>query len=553
MNLPRARLSGRSDRATDGGRPMNSTVAGSRLPTGTVTFLSTDIEGSTRLLSALGDRYETVLDAHARILRQAIAAHGGTEVNTEGDAFFAVFPSAVEAVRAAADAQRALASEPWPDAAPVRVRMGLHTGEGRLGGDDYIGLDVHRAARIAAAGNGGQVLLSDATRALVDRDLPGGVALGDLAQHRLKDLPAPERIWQLEMDGLPRDFPALRSLDARPNNLPLSPTPLIGREQELRDLRDLLGRRRLVTLTGPGGTGKTRLALAAAQQLLTDFPGGAFFVGLEDARDRPTVAATIATSLGVRERLERDLEQGVKQYLRERELLLVLDNFEQVLPAAPLVAELLNGSPRLRIIVTSRASLHLSGEQDFEVPPLRLPDPRHLPPLSAVSQFEAVALFIERASAAKADFAITNENAPAVAEICSRLDGLPLGIELAAARIRLLTPQAILDRLERRVPVLGTGGQDLPARQRTLRGAIDWSYELLDEPERRLFERLSVFAGGFTLGAAEEVCDPDAELGIGPLDGLASLVDKSLIHPVDGIDEEPRFAMLQVIREFASE
>jgi predicted ATPase len=308
-----------------------------------------------------------------------------------------------------------------------------------------------------------------------------------------------------------------------------------------------------VTLTGPGGAGKTRLALALAQQLLTGSPDGAFFVGLEDARDRTTVAATIALALGVRERPRRDFEQGVKEHLRERELLLVLDNFEQVLSAAPLVAELLSGSPRLRVLVTSRASLHLSGEQDFEVPPLRLPDPRHLPSLSALSQFEAVALFIERASAAKADFAVTNDNAPAVAEICSRLDGLPLAIELAAARIRFLGPQAILDRLERRLPVLGTGGQDLPARQRTLRGAIDWSYELLDEPERRLFERLSVFAGGFTLGAAEEVCDPNAELGIGPLDGLASLVDKSLIHPVDGIDEEPRFAMLQVIREFASE
>jgi predicted ATPase/class 3 adenylate cyclase len=521
------------------------------LPVGTVTFLFTDIEGSTRLLSALGDRYPALLATHNILLRDSIARHAGIEVSTEGDAFFAVFGSALDAVRAAAEAQRGLAAMPALEPAIVRVRMGLHTGEGRLGGDDYVGLDVHRAARIAAAGHGGQVLLSDATGALVARDLPEGVTLRDLGEHRLKDLAAAERIWQLDIAGLQQEFGALRSIDARPNNLPVSATQLIGREAELRAIIQLLRQRRLVTLTGPGGTGKTRLGLALAARLLPEFADGAFLVGLEDARDRAAAAAAVASALGVRETLDRDLEHGVKDFLRERELLLVLDNFEQVVSAAPLVAELLAGSPRLRIVVTSRAVLHVSGEQEFGVPPLDLPDSHHLPPLAALSQYEAVALFIERARAVRPDFEVTNENAPAVAEICSRLDGLPLAIELAAARIKVLSPEAILDRLERRLPVLASAGQDLPARQRTLRGAIDWSYELLDEAERRLFARLAVFVGGWTIEAAEDVCNPGAELGIETLDGLASLADKSLIHPVSGGDGESRFAMLQVINEFA--
>jgi len=524
-----------------------------RLPTGTVTFLFTDIERSTRLVSTLGDRYPSLLEAHNRLLRDAIARYGGTEVSTEGDAFFAVFRSALDAVAAATEVQRTFAATPGPDQVTVRVRMGLHSGEGRLGGDNYIGLDVHRAARIAAAGHGGQVLLSDATRALVAHDLPEGLGVRDLGEHRFKDLPAPERIWQLRIDGLQREFPALRSLDARPNNLPLPATSLVGREDELRSIAELLQSRRLLTLTGPGGTGKTRLALAAAQRLLAEFGDGAFFVALQDARDRPTVAAAIASALGVRETLERDLEQGVKEYVGERELLLILDNFEQVLDASPLVAELLAVSAGLRVIVTSRAVLHLAGEQDYEVPPLGLPDPRHLPPLAALSQYEGVALFIERARGVKPDFVVTNENAPAVAEICSRLDGLPLAIELAAARVRLLSPEAILERLERRLPLLTTGARDLPARQRTLRGAIDWSYELLDPARRRLFARLAVFAGAWTIDAAEAVCNPNTELDIDTFDGLAALADESLIRTVPADGGEPRFAMLQVIREFASE
>ena len=524
------------------------------LPTGTVTFLFTDIEGSTLLLQQLDDRYREVVDRHAQILRDAIIGGGGTEVGTEGDSFFAVFPLPAGALEAVIHAQRALAAEDWPDRQSVRARMGLHTGQGVLGGDDYIGLDVHRAARIAAAGHGGQVLLSESTRALVAHDLQPGVGLRDLGDHRLKDLPAPERIWQLEVDGLPRDFPALRSLDGRPNNLPVPATLLIGREDEMAGISQLLQRQRLITLTGPGGIGKSRLALAVAQRLMADYEDGAFFVALEDARDRPSVAAAIASALGVREKPDRDLEQGVKEHLRQRELLLVLDNFEQlVTTAAPLVAELLSVSPRSRIVVTSRAALHLSGEQEFSVPPLSIPDPKLLPVLAGLPQYEAVGLFIDRARAVMPDFALTDENALAVASICNRLDGLPLAIELAAARIKIISPEEILDRLERHLPVLASGASDLPARQRTLGSTIDWSYELLEPAERRLFVRLAAFAGGWTVESADAVCNPEGELDIDSLDGLASLVDKSLIHVVSSGEGESRFAMLQVIREFAAE
>jgi predicted ATPase len=438
---------------------------------------------------------------------------------------------------------------------PVRVRMGLHTGEGRLGGDNYVGLDVHRAARIAAAGFGGQVLVSDTTQALVHLDLPAGVQFRDLGEHRLKDMPAPERIWQLEISGLPSEFPALRTAAARLGNLPLHVTPLIGRQRELDEIARLGGEHRLLTLTGPGGTGKTRLALAAAERLQVDCADGAAFVPLEAARDRQQVAAGIAAALGVRERADRDLAESVAGYLSGRHVLLVLDNFEQALSAAPYVGALLGAAPRLRVLITSRAALHVAGEQEFPVPPLGLPDPRHLPDQEALSQYEAVALFVARARAVRPDFAITDQNAAAVAAICSRLDGLPLAIELAAAGTRLLTPQAILERLERHLPLPGSGPTDVPVRQRSLRAAIDWSYDLLGPPERRLFERLAAFAGGWTLDAAESVCNPDRELGIDTLDGLAALGDASLLKPADEQDDdpEPRFTMLQVIREYAAE
>jgi len=527
-------------------------AAEARLPTGTVTFLFSDIEGSTRLLTELGDRYPPILDTHSKIVRTAIGAHEGTVVSTEGDSFFAVFPSALGAVGAGADAQRELAQHEWPPGAEVSVRIGMHTGEGRLGGDNYVGLDVHRAARIAAAGHGGQTILSNATQALVGTELGGGLSLTDLGSHRLKDLPSSDHLWQLDVDGLPHQFPLIKSQDARPNNLPDSATPLIGRNDELKSVAELLGRRRLLTLTGPGGAGKTRLALAAGRQSLAEFADGVFFVPLEEARDRTAVVSAIAVALGTREKPDRDLEEGVLQFLRERQLLLILDNFEQVTSAAPLIGDMLAASAGLRIVVTSREILRLSTEQAYDVPPLALPAPGDLPSLSAVSQYEAVALFIERAQAVKPEFRLTPENAPAVAAICARLDGLPLAIELAAARLRLLTPEQVLERLDQRLAILSGGALDLPQRQRTLRGAIEWSYELLNDAERRLFERLAVFAGGWTLNAAEEVCRPAAELGIDLLDGLSSLANKSLVR-AEQDEGEPRFGMLQVIRDFAIE
>ena len=543
------------------------------LPTGTLTLLFTDVEGSTGLLQRLGESYRAALETHRHLLRAAFKAHGGREVDTQGDSFFVVFPRAADAVAAAVAAQRALAEYPWPEGVAVRVRMGLHTGEPSLGPGGYVGLDVHRAARLGAAGHGGQVLLSEATRVLVERELPEGASPRDLGEHRLKDLPRPERVFQLVIPSLPAEFPPLRSLGARPNNLPLQRSPLIGREREVAEVERLLLREDvgLLTLTGPGGTGKTRLALQVAAEVLDRFEDGVFFVALAPLADPGLVGSAIAQALGVRESGERPLLDSLKDYLREKRLLLVLDNFEHLLAAAPVVSELLGANPGLKVLVTSRAVLHLYGEHDYPVPPLALPARQPLPPLEALTQYETVRLFIERARAAKPDFAVTNANAPAVAEICHRLDGLPLAIELAAARVRLLPPEALLRRLDHRLPLLVGGPRDLPARQQTLRGAIAWSYDLLDESERALFRQLAVFVGGCTLEAAEAVC-ADRTTDHRPrttgqlqssvvrglcsdevLDVLASLVDKNLLHQHEQEDREPRFTMLETIREYALE
>jgi len=525
-------------------------------PSGTVTFLFTDIEGSTRLLHTLGrERYGELLAEHHRLLRETWAKHDGHEVDIEGDAFFVAFAQASNAIAAAANAQRALAEAQWPEGVELRVRIGMHTGDATVGGGTYVGVAVHRAARIAAAAHGGQALVSETTRALCADEQFAGVGLRDLGPHRLKDLTEPQRLYQLLIEGVERDFPPPKTLENRPTNLPTQPTTLIGREQELREVEGLLRREdvRLLTLTGPGGTGKTRLALQAAAELIEQFANGVYFVALAPTSDSALVVPTIAQTLGIREQGGEPLQETLKEYLCDRQLLLVLDNFEQITSAAPSIASLLRSAEQLKVLVTSRTPLNLSGEHAYDVPPLSLPDPSRLPDFDALDQYESVALFIERAEAAKAGFAVTSENAPAIAEICVRLDGLPLALELAAARVRALSPQALLNRLDQRLKLLTGGAQDLDERQRTLRATIAWSFELLSEEERTLFARLGVFAGGCRLDSVEAVCDPERDLGIDIFDGLTSLVEKSLLRQKEDTDGETRFWMLETIREYALE
>ncbi|TME76147.1 MAG: adenylate/guanylate cyclase domain-containing protein, partial [Chloroflexi bacterium] len=522
------------------------------LPTGTVTFFFSDIEGSTRLIQQLGERYPDVLLAHHTVLRQALAEHGGNELRTEGDSFFIVFGSALDACSGAAAAQQALQSHAWPEGGRVQVRIGLHTGEATLVGNEYLGLDVHRAARVASAAHGGQVLVSETTRALVDHVLPSSLTLKDLGLHRLKDLARPERLYQLNIDGLPGEFPALRTLEATPNNLPTQMTSFIGRDDQVREGRELLSRARLLTLTGPGGTGKTRLSLQIAADVMDQFPDGVYFVPLAAVQDPELVPSAIAQALAISSTGGRRPIDALLEHLHDKRTLLVLDNFEQLLPAAPLAIMLLEGSPGLRVLVSSRSVLRVYGEQEFPVPPLAVPDLKALPSLSALSQFEAVRLFIERAVAVKPDFRATNENAPAIAGICERVDGLPLAIELAAARIKLFSPQALLSRLEKSLTALGSGARDLPSRQQTLRGAIQWSYEMIDAPGRRLLARFSVFARGGSLEQVESVCGPPDDIGGDVIDMLDQLADQSLVRRLPDFSE-PRFLMLQTIREFAAE
>jgi predicted ATPase len=430
--------------------------------------------------------------------------------------------------------------------------MGLHTGEGILGGENYMGIDVNRAARITAAAHGCQILLSDATRGLVEHSLPDGVSIRDLGPHRLKDIAYPERLHDLVVEGVPSDFPPPRTLDARPNNLPLQLTSFVGRDEQIAEVRALLGRTRLLTLTGAGGTGKSRLSLQVAAEVLTEYQDGAFFVDLAPVTDPRLVPSAVAKALDVAEVAGRSILEAVKDHVRDRELLLLLDNFEQVVEGAPVIEELLTAGPKLKAIVTSRVVLGLRGEQEYGVPPLEPPDPERLPDLSDLLRVEAVQLFAERAMEVQPRFRVTEDNAAAVAQITARLDGLPLAIELAATRTKVLTPQQMLPRLQNSLSVLTTGARTVPERQRTLRDAIAWSYDLLDEAERGVFARLSVFIGGWTLESAEAVCGPD-ELGLDALEGLTSLVDKSLIRRHELADGALRFSMLETIREFGLE
>jgi predicted ATPase/class 3 adenylate cyclase len=501
-------------------------------PTGTVTFLFTDIEGSTKLWEDNAPAMQAALARHDELLRWAIEERGGYVFKTVGDAFCAAFPTAPDALETALESQQRLLEEQWSQmSGPLKVRMALHTGAAEERDGDYFGPAVNRVARLLSAGHGGQVLLSAASQEMVRDQLPAGAALIDLGERRLKDLFRPERVFQLIAPGLPPEFPPLKTLEARPNNLPLQPTPLVGREREVEEICKRLRSEevRLLTLTGPGGVGKTRLALQAGADLLEDFGDGVFFVSLATITDPELVSSAIAGPLGVKESAQQSLMESLKSYLHHKHLLLVLDNFEQVLEGAPLVGELVGACPKLKVLTTSRTPLSLYGEHEYSVSPLALPDPHQPPSVERLTQYEAVRLFIERAQAAKVGFSVRDENAPAIAEICHRLDGLPLAIELAAARIKLLPPEAMLARLGNRLKLLKGGARDLPERQRTLRGTLEWSYMLLDEGEKTLFGRLSVFAGGRTLEAIEAVCDAEGDLGVEVLDGVESLVNNSLL------------------------
>jgi predicted ATPase/class 3 adenylate cyclase len=512
------------------------------LPTGTVTFLFTDIEGSTQMLSRAGERYADLASAHAHLLTSAFERNSGQVVDTQGDSFFAAFASATHALQAAVDAQRALAAHDWPDEMELRVRMGVHTGEANLVGDHYIGMEVHRAARIAAAAHGGQIVVSEATAGLSAEDLPEGTRLRDLGEHRFKDLVNPQRIFQLDAEGLLSEFPALAALDVHAPSGRLPLTTFIGREREISQVAGLLRTEdtRLVTLIGPGGVGKTRLALAAAETLLSDFINGSVIILLADAPPTTTIAPIILRDLRVPEVAGRSALETLVEYLRPRQVLLVLDNFEHVIEAAHEVDVILRECPRVKVLVTSRQVLDLAAEQSFPVHPLDVTEPSGS---DSARSSEAVQLFLARARSLQPDFEPSDDEIAAIVEIVRLVDGLPLAIELAAARTRLLTPQDIERRLRESLDLLKGSSRDLPERQRTIAAAIDWSYRLLDADESALARRLAVFEGGWALSTVEEMFDSDVD---DVLDVISSLVDKSLVlrRP------SGRLSMLRVIREF---
>lgn len=540
------------------------------LPTGTVTFLLTDVEESTRLWEAATDAMSGAMARHNTIAHEAIARHGGVlpKDQGEGDSVFAAFGRATDAVACTLHLQQSLAGEPWPGGLAIRVRMALHTGEAELRDGNYLGPAVNRAARLRAIAHGGQTILSQATCDLVVERLPDRASLQDLGSHRLRDLGLPEHVYQLCHPDLPREFPPLRSLDALPNNLPLQLTNFIGRDQEIAAVKKNLSAARLLTLTGAGGVGKTRLALQVAADLLEEYPDGVWLVDLAPVSDPDLVAQAALQALGVREPAgatlapgpEADPEQPGRgsvetlvDHLRVRTTLVLLDNCEHLVAACAALAErLLTSCPNLTVLVTTREPLGVTGETSRRVPSLEMPDPKHLPPAEAVAQYEAVRLFSDRATMGQADFLLSDESAPAVAQICHRLDGIPLALELAAAKVKVLTPQEIASRLDDQFRLLAGRRRGGLSRQETLRATVDWSYRLLTEEERALLLRLSVFAGGFTLDSAEEVCTAGVVEAGEVLELLAHLVDKSLVLK-ETRGAASRYRLLETIRQYARE
>jgi predicted ATPase/class 3 adenylate cyclase len=504
------------------------------LPTGTGTFFFSDIEQSTRLASRLGDGYVDVLARHREIIRAAFDAWRGREVSTGGDSFFAVFPAPTDAICAAALIQRSFDAE-GTGSDNVRVRIGLHTGQAVRVGHDYVGLDVHLAARIADAGHGGQVLISEATRAALGGDPPPGLRFHDLGRHRLKDV-GPQRLWQLEGAELPAGpFPPLRSLEAHPTNLPAAASPMVDRERELGELMDLAPGVSVLTITGPGGIGKTRLALELARALVPRFPDGVFYLDLAATSDAPTAAEALLDVLQLTASTDDGPVATLLAGLRSRDLLLVLETADRVAGLPELVAGIAAACPRIRVIVTSRSPLHVQAEREYSVAPL----PRQ----------PAVELFIARAAAVGARLATDAATSAAIERLVTRLDGIPLAIELAAARTRMFSPSVLLDRLERDLPALGAGAVDAPDRQRTLQGTIAWSCDLLPLDQQTLFRELAVFPESFDLAAVEAIGTPPSTGDIVAV--LEGLVDRSLVLAEAGATGEPRFRLLGPIREFA--
>ena len=520
------------------------------MPRGTVAFLFTDVENSSALWERNGAVMMSALARHVSLLREVVSAHGGVLFKTVGDGTQSAFPTAPAALCAALAAQRALLAETWPDElGPLRACMALHAGEAEPQGGDYLAAPLNRLSRLLGMARGGQILLTEAMEQLAQDGLPPGGRFQELGEMRLRDLKRAERVFVLVHPDLPQNIDLPVASDQRTQHFPPSLTPFMGREEQISAIAELVAAPNvhLVTLTGPGGIGKTRLAIQVGERLASSFAGGAVFVDLSPLRDPAQVLPTIGTALGLREVNSESLVNQIHGFLAERETLLILDNFEHLLGSTAVVANLLNRS-EVELLVTSRAPLRVQGEYEYLVPTLRLPDHTQRTNATALATNEAIALFVDRAKAVRPDFELTDAIAPIVAEICARLDGLPLAIELAAARTKVLPPAALLSRLERRLPLLTGGRRDAPERQRTLRDTIAWSYDLLDSDECQLFRRLGVFVGGWTMEAAEAVANPEGTFDV--LGGLTSLVEMSLVR-LDETESEPRFRMLETIREYA--
>jgi predicted ATPase/class 3 adenylate cyclase len=526
----------------------------SELPSGIITFLFTDVEGSTRLWEKHPDAMRLAMARHDALIEESVTRNSGNVVRPrgEGDSRFGVFSRATDAVCAARDIQQALVLELWTTPRPLHVRMALHTGEADLRAGDYYGSEVNRCARLRALASGGQTLLSQATFDLVRDALPAQVSLTDLGEHRLKDLQRSEHVYQVDVAGLQADFPPLQSIDSFPNNLPVQLTSFVGREHELSEVKQRLGTTHLLTLTGPGGTGKTRLSLQFAADILETFRHGVWFVELAPIADPALLSQTVAFTLGVQEQPGRAILDSLMDYLRSKQLLLILDNCEHLIDACAQHADrLLRASPYVKILASSREALGIAGESVYRVPSLSVLKPGQAPTFDTITKSDCVRLFVERASAAQSGFRLTEKNAPSIAQICIRLDGIPLAVELAAARVKMFTPEQVAARLDDRFRLLTGGSRTALPRQQTLRALIDWSYDLLAEPERILLRRLSVFSDGWTFEAAEAVCAGEGIEQADVLDLLTHLADKSLVGVEQSDEEGARYRLLETIRQYA--